>query len=115
MAAASQAVCADDQVADAVRQADAICNHWSVESHNGVMNMVLCVMPEARIQHDEFSFQRNNGPANFATIKHIANNPMRTRADKLTGRAKCCLASSDDDYLASLIPTARSCPFMRFT
>ena len=81
--------------ADAVRQGDAIRGHWGVESHHWVMDMVF--------RDDECRIRRDNAPANFATMKHIASNLMRTKADKHSMRAKRRLASWDDDYLASLI------------
>ena len=84
--------------ADAVRQGDAIRSHWSVESHHWVMDMVF--------RDDECRIRRSNAPANFATIKHIASNLMRTKADKHSMRAKRRLASWDDTYLAGLISGA---------
>ena len=84
--------------ADAVRQGDAIRRHWGVESHHWVMDMVF--------RDDECRIRRDNAPANFATIKHIASNLMRTKADKHSMRAKRRLAAWDDAYLASLISGA---------
>jgi predicted transposase YbfD/YdcC len=81
--------------ADAVRQGDAIRSHWSVESHHWVMDCVF--------RDDECRIRRENAPANFATIKHIASNLMRTKTDKHSMRAKRRLAAWDDTYLASLI------------
>ena len=81
--------------ADAVRQGDAIRGHWAVESHHWVMDMVF--------RDDECRIRRDHAPANFATIKHIASNLMRTKADKHSMRAKRRLAAWDDTYLASLI------------
>ena len=92
--------------ADAARQGNAIRGHWSVESHHWVMDMVFCAMPEACFQHDECRIRRDNAPANFATIKHIASNLMRTKVDKHSMRAKRRLAAWDDAYLASLISGA---------
>jgi predicted transposase YbfD/YdcC len=84
--------------ADAVRQGDAIRSHWGVESHHWVMDMVF--------RDDECRIRRDNAPANFATIKHIASNLMRAKADKHSMRAKRRLAAWDDAYLASLITGA---------
>ena len=81
--------------ADAVRQGEAIRGHWGVESHHWVMDMVF--------RDDECRIRRENAPANFATIKHIASNLMRTKADKHSMRAKRRLAAWDDSYLASLV------------
>ena len=84
--------------ADAVRQGEAIRGHWGVESHHWVMDMVF--------RDDECRIRRDHAPANFATIKHIASNLMRTKADKHSMRAKRRLAAWDDSYLASLISGA---------
>jgi predicted transposase YbfD/YdcC len=84
--------------ADAERQGDAIRSHWAVESHHWVMDMVF--------RDDECRIRRDNAPANFATIKHIASNLMRIKADKHSMRAKRCLAAWDNAFLASLITGA---------
>ena len=81
--------------ADAVRQGDAVRGHWAVESHHWVMDMVF--------RDDECRIRRDNAPANFATIKHIASNLMRAKADKHSMRAKRRLAAWDDAYLESLV------------
>ncbi len=81
--------------ADAVRQGDAIRGHWAVESHHWVMDMVF--------RDDECRIRRENAPANFATIKHIAANLMRAKADKNSMRVKRRLAAWDDTYLESIV------------
>ena len=92
--------------AAAERQGCAIRSHWGVESHHWVMDMVFRIMPEACLQHDECRIRRDNAPANFATIKHIASNLLRQKADKHSLRVKRRLAAWDDSYLASLIAGA---------
>ncbi len=84
--------------ADAARQGDAIRSHWAVESHHWVMDMVF--------RDDECRIRRDHAPANFATIKHIASNLMRAKADKHSMRVKRRLAAWDDTYLESLITGA---------
>ena len=84
--------------ADAVRQGDAIRGHWAVESHHWVMDMVF--------RDDECRIRRDNAPANFATIKHIASNLMRAKVDKHSMRVKRHLAAWDDAYLESLVTGA---------
>lgn len=83
---------------DAPRQGDAIRAHWAVESHHWVMDMVF--------RDDECRIRRDNAPANFATIKHIAANLMRAKADKNSMRVKRRLAAWDDAYLESLVTGA---------
>ncbi len=82
--------------ADAERQGEAIRSHWSVEnSHHWVMDMVF--------RDDECRIRKDNAPANFAIIKHIASNLMRRVTGKKSMRVKRRLAAWDDAYLASLI------------
>lgn len=83
---------------DAPRQGDAIRAHWAVESHHWVMDMVF--------RDDECRIRRDNAPANFATIKHIAANLMRAKADKNSMRVKRRLAAWDEAYLESLVTGA---------
>ena len=81
--------------ANAVQQGDAIRSHWGVEAHHWVMDMVF--------RDDECRIRKDNAPANFATIKHIASNLLRRAAGKKSLRVKRRLAAWDDSYLASLI------------
>ena len=37
---------------------------------------------------DECRIRRNNAPANFATLEHMASNLMRAKADKHSMRAR---------------------------
>ena len=52
---------------------------------------------------DECRIRRDHAPANFATIKHIASNLIRRKADKHSMHVKRRLAAWDDDYRANLI------------
>ncbi len=82
--------------ADAERQGEAIRGHWGVEnSHHWVMDMVF--------RDDECRIRKDNAPANFATIKHIASNLMRRAAGKHSMRVKRRLAAWDDSFLARVI------------
>jgi len=82
--------------AGAERQGEAIRSHWGVEnSHHWVMDMVF--------RDDECRIRKDNAPANYATIKHIASNLMRREPAKKSMRVKRRLAAWDDAYLASLI------------
>ena len=82
--------------ADAEGQGEAVRGHWGVEnSHHWVLDMVF--------RDDECRIRKDNAPANFATIKHIASNLMRRQPDKKSMRVKRRLAAWDDAYLASLI------------
>ena len=81
--------------ADAVRQGEAIRGHWGVESHHWLMDMVF--------RDDECRIRRDNAPANFATIKHMASNLMRAKADKHSMRARRRRAAWDDTYLENLV------------
>ena len=81
--------------ADAVRQGEAIRGHWGVESHHWLMDMVF--------RDDECRIRRDNAPANFATIKHMASNLMRAKADKHSMRARRRLAGWHDAYLEGVV------------
>jgi predicted transposase YbfD/YdcC len=82
--------------ADAERQGEAIRSHWGVEnSHHWVLDMVF--------RDDECRIRKDNAPANFATIKHIASNLMRRAAGKHSMRVKRRLAAWDDSFLARVI------------
>jgi predicted transposase YbfD/YdcC len=82
--------------ADAEQQGEAIRSHWGVEnSHHWVMDMVF--------RDDECRIRKDNAPANFTTIKHIASNLLRHAEGKKSMRVKRRLAAWDDAYLASLI------------
>ena len=77
-------------------QGDAIRSHWGVEnSHHWVLDMVF--------RDDECRIRKDNAPANFATIKHMAGNLMRRGEGKKSMRVKRRLAAWDDSYLAALI------------
>ena len=82
--------------ADAKLQGEAIRSHWGIEnSHHWVMDMVF--------RDDECRIRKDNAPANFATIKHMAGNLMRRLDDKKSMRLKRRVAAWDDAYLARLI------------
>jgi hypothetical protein len=72
--------------AGAERQGEAIRSHWGVEnSHHWVMDMVF--------RDDECRIRKDNAPANYATIKHIASNLMRREPAKKSMRVKRRLAA----------------------
>ena len=52
---------------------------------------------------DECRIRKQNAPANFATVKHMASNLLRRAPGKDSLRVKRRLAAWDDDFLASLI------------
>ena len=81
--------------ANAEQQGDAIRSHWGVESHHWVMDMVF--------RDDECRIRNANAPANFATIKHIAQNLLRRAGGKNSLRVKRRLAAWNDSYLKSLV------------
>ena len=74
----------------------AIRSHWSIENGlHWVMDMVF--------RDDECRIRKNNAPANFATVKHMASNLLRRAPGKDSLRVKRRVAAWDDDFLASLI------------
>lgn len=71
-------------------------SHWSVEnSLHWVMDMVF--------RDDECRVRTDHAPANFAAIKHMAQNLLRHAPGKSSLRSSRKAAGWDDDFLASLI------------
>ncbi|MFY9352692.1 MAG: ISAs1 family transposase [Sphingobium sp.] len=71
-------------------------SHWAFEnSLHWVMDMVF--------RDDECRVRTENAPANFTTIKHIANNLLRLPNTKDSLRSRRKIAAWDDNFLASLI------------
>jgi len=52
---------------------------------------------------DECRIRKNNAPANFTTVKHMASNLLRTAPGKDSLRVKRKVAAWDDDYIADII------------
>jgi predicted transposase YbfD/YdcC len=73
-----------------------IRDHWAVENClHWVMDMVF--------RDDECRVRTENAPANFTTLKHMANNLARRAPGKDSVRLKRKTAGWDDDFLASLV------------
>ena len=71
-------------------------SHWSVEnSLHWVMDMVF--------RDDECRVRTDHAPANFATIKHMAQNLLRSAPGRSSLRSRRKAAGWDDDFLASLV------------
>jgi predicted transposase YbfD/YdcC len=82
--------------ASAERIASAIRGHWGIENGlHWVMDMVF--------RDDECRIRKDNAPANFATIKHMASNLLRQAPGKDSLRVKRKVAAWDDNYLAAII------------
>ncbi|MCI0598045.1 MAG: ISAs1 family transposase [Beijerinckiaceae bacterium] len=76
-----------------------IRGHWAIEnSLHWVMDMVF--------RDDECRVRTENAPANFITLKHMANNLIRKAPGKDSQRLKRMTAAWDDDFLASLVEAA---------
>ncbi len=90
--------------ADAERLSSAIRGHRGVEKGlHWVMDMVFRVMPEARFQNDECRIRKDNAPANFTTVKHMASNLLRQTPGTDSLRVKRKVAVWNDDYIAEII------------
>ena len=73
-----------------------IRDHWAVENGlHWVMDMVF--------RDAECRIRTENAPANFTTLKHLANNLTRRAPGKDSLRLRRKTAAWDDDYLASLV------------
>ena len=82
--------------ASAERIGAAIRGHWGVENGlHWVMDMVF--------RDDECRIRKDNAPANFATVKHMASNLLRQAPGKDSLRVKRKVAAWDDDYLAAIV------------
>ena len=82
--------------ADAERLGMAIRGHWGIENGlHWVMDMVF--------RDDECRIRKDNAPANFATVKHMASNLLRQAPGKDSLRVKRKVAAWDDDYLAAIV------------
>lgn len=70
--------------------------HWAIEnSLHWVMDMIF--------RDDECRVRTDHAPANFCTIKHMAQNLIRMAPGKTSLRLKRKTAGWDDDFLASLL------------
>jgi hypothetical protein len=71
-------------------------SHWAIENRlHWVLDMVF--------RDDECRVRTDHAPANFCTIKHMAQNLIRVAPGKASLRLKRKAAGWDDDFLASLI------------
>jgi predicted transposase YbfD/YdcC len=71
-------------------------SHWSVEnSRHGVMDMIF--------RNDECRVRTDHAPANFAAIKHMAQNLLRDASGKSSLRSRRKAAGWDDNFLPSLV------------
>lgn len=76
--------------------APVVRSHWAIENGlHWVMDMVF--------RDDECRLRTDHAPANFCTIKHMAQNLIRLAPGKASLRQKRMAAGWDDDFLASLI------------
>lgn len=83
-------------VLPAARVGPMIRDHWAIEnSLHWVMDMTF--------RDDECRVRTENAPANFVTLKHMANNLIRRAPGKDSQRLKRMTAAWDDDFLATLI------------
>ena len=70
--------------------------HWAIEnSLHWVMDMIF--------RDDECQLRTDHAPANFCTIKHMAQNLIRMAPGTTSLRLKRKTAGWDDDFLASLL------------
>lgn len=81
---------------DAARIAGVIRQHWGIENGlHWVLDMVF--------RDDECRIRKQNAPANFTTIKHMASNFLRTVPGKHSMRVKRHLTAWDEEFLYQAI------------
>jgi len=73
-----------------------IRSHWAIE------NSLHWVM-DTMFRDDECRIRTDHAPANFTTLRHMAQNLLRKAPGKDSLRLKRKVAAWDDDFLASLI------------
>ena len=73
-----------------------------VRSHGAIENSLHRVM-HIVFRDDECRVRTDHAPANFTTIKHIADNLLRTASTKDSLRLSRKIAAWDDDFRASLV------------
>ncbi len=76
-----------------------VCSHWASE---GVENSLHWVM-DMVFRDDECRVRANHAPANFCTIKHMAQNLLRAAPGNNSLRLRQKDATWDDDFLARII------------
>ncbi len=78
---------------------EAIRGHWSIENS---LHWVL----DVTFQEDKSRIRKDNAPANFAVLRHIAVNLLgQNKSRKLSVRKKRFLASLDEEYSRELLET----------
>ena len=82
---------------DAKKLAEAIRSHWSIENS---LHWVL----DVAFKEDNSRIIKDNAPANFAVLRHIAVNIIgQNKSRKLSVRSKRFLASLDEEYSNELL------------
>jgi predicted transposase YbfD/YdcC len=82
---------------DAQKLAEAIRGHWSIENS---LHWVL----DVSFQEDKSRIRKDNAPANFAVLRHIAVNIIsQNKSRKLSVRSKRFLATLDEEYSTELL------------
>jgi predicted transposase YbfD/YdcC len=82
---------------DAKKLAEAIRSHWSIENS---LHWVL----DVAFKEDNSRIRKDNAPANFAVLRHIAVNIIgQNKSRKLSVRSKRFLATLDEEYSNELL------------
>ncbi len=82
---------------NAKRVAGAIRGHWGIENS---LHWVL----DVSLREDYSRIRKDNAPANFAVLRHIAINLIsQNKSRKLSVKSKRFLAGIDDKYLAEIL------------
>ena len=82
---------------DAQKLAEAIRGHWSIENS---LHWVL----DVAFKEDNSRIRKDNAPANFAVLRHIAVNIIgQNKSRKLSVRSKRFLATLDEKYSIELL------------
>ena len=82
---------------DAQRLAEGVRGHWSIENS---LHWVL----DVAFKEDDSRIRKDNAPANFAVLRHIAINIIgQNKSRKLSVKSKRFLATLDEEYSNELL------------
>ena len=82
---------------NAQKLAEGVRGHWSIENS---LHWIL----DVAFEEDNSRIRKDNAPANFAVLRHIAVNIINeNKSRKLSVRSKRFLATLDEEYSTELL------------
>jgi hypothetical protein len=69
-----------------------------------ILDLAGCIVTDVTFKEDNSRIRKDNAPANFAVLRHIAVNIIgQNKSRKLSVRSKRFLASLDEEYSNELL------------